>query len=350
MLATLFRFTPQFLALFAIIGFTSCETDFDPNAPYQETTVIYGLIDPQDTVHYVKVNKAFLNTKTNAMTIAATSPDSSYHYDSITVTLLELRSGPDSLVLNTFPMQPVRVTKDPGLFTYPDQVVFRTQKAILNEQSIAKIVVRNTRTGKQTTAATPLIPYFCIQQMGYNPPFNNECGINSTYKHPVEIERKITLSFALAPNATLYKGVYNINYTEVTQGDSIKKVLPFQFFSEELFTYSPAQAASRQVDPLAIADFLDRQIDVSKDDATTFRLAGPVEAVVTAGTKDLYTYISVNNAFSAVTQTRPEFTNIRGGGTGLFTSRRMQKRQGYFPTPSVDTITYFYPHLKFRNP
>jgi hypothetical protein len=350
MLASIFRFTPQLFALLAIIGFTSCETDFDPNAPYKETTVIYGLIDPQDTVHYVKVNKAFLNTKTNAMTIAATEPDSSYHYDSITVTLLELRKGPDSLVLNTFPMHPVRVNKEPGLFAYPSQVVYRTGRAKLNEQSIAKIEVKNIKTGKVVSGATSLIPFLCIQQMGSSTlPWGGDCKDPNNPALPVELEKKTTLSFNLTNNALIYKGVYKIYYTEVKQNDSVSKVLSFPYFPDQPLSGFANQVIIKQAEAFAISDFMDAVIDVSNDDNTTFRLSDSVVAVVTAGTKDLYTYISVNNVFSAVTQTRPEFTNIKGGGTGLFTSRRMQHREGYFPLASIDTLAYLYPHLKFRN-
>ena len=56
------------------ILFTSCETEVDLNAPYKNTTVIFGLLDPdyngdnvisvQDT-QWIKINKTFLGEGDN---------------------------------------------------------------------------------------------------------------------------------------------------------------------------------------------------------------------------------------------------------------------------------------------
>ena len=42
--------------------FSACETDFDVNAEWEETTVVYGLLDASDqnTLQKIKISKAFL--------------------------------------------------------------------------------------------------------------------------------------------------------------------------------------------------------------------------------------------------------------------------------------------------
>src|SRR5678815_3303460 len=98
------RFALQCLALlsFSSILFSGCSTDLDPNADYKEVMVIYSILNQTDTVHYAKVNKAFLNTNSNALTIAATSPDSiTYAADVLDVKLERLRvTNGDTVVLN----------------------------------------------------------------------------------------------------------------------------------------------------------------------------------------------------------------------------------------------------------
>ena len=47
------------LSAFAVL-FTACETDFDVNAKWEETTVVYGLLDASTDTQYVRINKAFL--------------------------------------------------------------------------------------------------------------------------------------------------------------------------------------------------------------------------------------------------------------------------------------------------
>ena len=49
-----------FLFLLSSILFSSCETDFNVNADWQEVTVVYGLLDQNEDKQYIRINKAFL--------------------------------------------------------------------------------------------------------------------------------------------------------------------------------------------------------------------------------------------------------------------------------------------------
>ena len=46
--------------LIMALGFVSCETDIDVNAEPTDITIVYGLLNPNDTTHYLKINKAFI--------------------------------------------------------------------------------------------------------------------------------------------------------------------------------------------------------------------------------------------------------------------------------------------------
>ena len=63
--------------ILVLLAFSSCENTVDINADWKETIVVYGLLDPNDSVQYIKVNKAFLNQNTSAYTVAQIS-DSLY--------------------------------------------------------------------------------------------------------------------------------------------------------------------------------------------------------------------------------------------------------------------------------
>ena len=43
--------------------FSACETDFDVNAEWEETTVVFGLLDDSKDIQYIKINKAFFDTQ-----------------------------------------------------------------------------------------------------------------------------------------------------------------------------------------------------------------------------------------------------------------------------------------------
>ncbi|MDC0908959.1 hypothetical protein OAQ21_02435 [Flavobacteriales bacterium] len=57
---------------------TSCETDFDVNSDWEEITVVYGLLNPNNDTQYVRINKAFLG---DADAVAMASISDSINYD-----------------------------------------------------------------------------------------------------------------------------------------------------------------------------------------------------------------------------------------------------------------------------
>ena len=43
-----------------LVVFSSCETDFDVNAEWDDVTIVYGLLDPNNEIQLIKINKAYL--------------------------------------------------------------------------------------------------------------------------------------------------------------------------------------------------------------------------------------------------------------------------------------------------
>ena len=52
----------RFLLLATILGLfvASCKKDLNINDEWKEITVVYGLLNVNDSIHYVKITKAFL--------------------------------------------------------------------------------------------------------------------------------------------------------------------------------------------------------------------------------------------------------------------------------------------------
>ena len=46
--------------LWILFFMNSCETDFDTTTDWEDITVVYGIIDQNDSMQYIKINKAFL--------------------------------------------------------------------------------------------------------------------------------------------------------------------------------------------------------------------------------------------------------------------------------------------------
>src|ERR1022692_5127436 len=97
----------------------SCKNTLDINAPWKETTVVYGLLDPNAPIQYIKINKAFLGNG-NEMAYAKIA-DSINYGNQLSAVLQQYSNG--SLVA-TFPLHDTLMPKDPGTFATSPNIVF----------------------------------------------------------------------------------------------------------------------------------------------------------------------------------------------------------------------------------
>lgn len=71
----------------------ACSNEFDVVAPWKDLPVVYGIISPQDTAVYIRVEKAFLDPERSALEIAQIA-DSLYYPQSAISVFLQKGNGP----------------------------------------------------------------------------------------------------------------------------------------------------------------------------------------------------------------------------------------------------------------
>src|SRR5690242_20706024 len=81
-----------FLFALAALAYTGCKNDLNVLAPYKDIPVVYGLLDQKDSVHYIRVNKAFEGSG-DAYTMAKQYDSINYAYGTITVQLQDVNTG-----------------------------------------------------------------------------------------------------------------------------------------------------------------------------------------------------------------------------------------------------------------
>lgn len=79
------------LSALSVVLFTSCSEDFNVTADWKSIPIVYGLLSLQDTAHYIKVEKAFLDPKKNAYELAKIAD--SLYYKNLLVQLQDMSSG-----------------------------------------------------------------------------------------------------------------------------------------------------------------------------------------------------------------------------------------------------------------
>lgn len=351
----LFPFAARF-AFFLSLSFaflSGCSTELDSNADYKEVLVVYSVLDASQTTHYAKVNKAFLNTNSNALTIAANNPDSTQYGEELRVVLQQLRS--DSSVVTEHAMERfISTGKEPGTFFSGDQVLYRTTGTVqLDEQAIYRVVATNTKTGITAYGATPLVKEnaaqqdkgFCIFQISRAFAPSKQCWTeNQPSAFEPEFPSAISYFIAENSNARIFTIKLTFKFWETTDG--VREEKQVDWYIRNNFIQNPGSNQSVALEKDFFITNLLALIDRSGDNATTKREPGDVYVTITGGSASLETYYRINNSFSLISQTRPEYDNITNG-TGLVASRRSKTARGFLTSNAIKYLQG-YPELKFK--
>ena len=145
--------------LLTVLLFNSCSTKVDVNADYQDITVVYGLLNQNDSIHYIKINKAFI-VDNNAYVMATDPALSNYNPSDLDVYMEEWENGQH---VSTFSFDTTSIyNKEPGIFYYPNQYVWKAAHKLnpnnsnYNNEFEYKLFVLNKTTGKIISSSTSL--------------------------------------------------------------------------------------------------------------------------------------------------------------------------------------------------
>ncbi|HTX89219.1 MAG TPA: hypothetical protein VMC08_09540 [Bacteroidales bacterium] len=302
---------PAVLFLMFLPLLYACNKDLNVNADWQEITVVYGLLNQSDSVHDIKITKAFLGPG-NALDFAKIA-DSSNFPDPLDVTMEEW-SG--STLVKTFTFDTVTIhDKEAGdsIFYFPDQLVYRTV-GNMGVGDTYKLFIRNPRTGSEVTSQTTLIHPFAIDKP------------QSYTKVTYEPGKNTVVEWDPAVNGRRYQLEIRFHYLEFPVGDTTAankkdKYVNWLVFSDvESATLNPPPGASTMkynIPGDAFYVVLGGNIPV---DPNVSRTARDVEYIFSVASDDLNTYMEVTEPSNTIVQERPTFTNITNG-IGLFASR-----------------------------
>mgnify|MGYP000872841965 CR=1 FL=1 len=302
------------LTLTLPLFFSACETDFDITADYQDITVVYGLISQNDSVHHLKINKAFLG-KGNALVFAKEEDSMSYHND-LEVKIDEVN---ETGVTNTFYFDTTTITnKAPGIFYYPEQQVYSAYYEMPPDYSskIYRLQITNKKTGKVVTAETALIYDF-----SFSTPRPGQPVINFTSEYAQKIE------WRSAKNGKRYDVTLRFWFDELLKGnpDTLSRYVDWSLGTEKSRGITGGQSMELQYKPEGFFNMANTKIPYSagsaiSEDQVLARLVNRAEVIFDISGDELNTYMEVNEPSSGIVQDKPEYTNINNG-IGLFSSR-----------------------------
>lgn len=300
---------------------SSCSTDFDLNADFIETPVVYGLLDASSDTQYIRINKAFLSDEIDGLTMAA-DPNSIYYGDELEVRIDEYAGG--SLV-NTFVLERVDgdtlgIVKNEGIFANTPNILYRFVAA-LDYTHTYKLYAINNETTKSVEASTNMIDSFAIIRPDDESVFPQAISLA-----PQTIYQ---LRWRSSQDAKIYDLTMRFHYREgiyYEEGDSIHYTFSGykDWVMETNYTVETTDGGiilTYDVPGETFYNFIKDSFEPVADN-NFIRIADSCQFFIDAGGVELFNYFEYNNATLGITegQVTPAYTNV-SGGLGILSSR-----------------------------
>lgn len=322
-------------SLVAIISFFySCSEKVNLIGDFKETAVVYGLLDHSDSIHYVKITRAFIGPG-NALEIAKI-PDSSY-FNQVEATVSEFVDG--NLIRTWVLEDTIIENKDTnGAFYGPEQKVyyFRTLPTTVSSSGLNGVI--QTSPNPQLTSLNPDATYkfkAIINGGEFEVTGETELvkGITTTTS-----SQNFTFKFANNPGEYVPTGVAVSNsgnsFVVNTQLDIAINEHRGSNITEKRFNWQlgevstlPGTAKTFSAVGKTFYDLVKE--NVSNDPTITKRTFNGIYITVTGGAEELYNYMVVNQPSSTLAQSKPSYTNLTVTNgkrvVGIFSSRQTIK-------------------------
>jgi hypothetical protein len=298
------------------IGFFSCETKIDVNAEPSDITVVYGLIDPADTVHYLKINKAFIG-EGSALDLATNSSNYTYTDDELSVTL---NGNGKSYLLTRVTNE---VPKDEGVFDSSTNVLYKFTEPDINRDATYTLNIVNTKLDKEISAVTNIVGNSNVSTPKVTNTLSFWSGNVSTGKY---VSETVTVSAGENVGRIQTYVVFNyIEYYTIASGlDPIAKKVLVNIGEEKVANTSTGKLnyllqgqsffdniIANVSLPSAVSHFSHRELD---NITLELSIAG----------SELSTFMEATAPSTTVNQDKPSYTNITNG-IGVFSSRTYDK-------------------------
>ena len=321
----------------------SCETDFDVNAPWQETAVIYGLLDQTLDTQRIIIYKSFLGKESGYVMAQETD---SFYYDEndLEVFLFGLDDESDTIQKIELSYQLTNNRFNSGFDT-----IFSTDYSVeyittenLSQDLTYHLYVHNVNSGYEATSSTNL-----IEPLDINPGFSDEIKFFKNNEY-----RTHKLKWTSSTFGKIYKPFMRVYYYEknvLTENVSRKFIeLSFpQIYSQNIngnesmeigitgenFYYFIKNSIEENLDVLRI-----NAKDLEDGFAEYDYWQGGIDFRFLVGGEAIAQYIEINNLPSVIFQDPPSYSNIING-KGIFSSRLHAESIGkYLDIPSLSEL------------
>ncbi|MBK8847375.1 MAG: DUF4249 family protein [Bacteroidetes bacterium] len=322
-----------FILLFAfgfVLFFSSCKNEIDLIADYKDTTIVYALLNPTDSVQYIRIHKAFVG-EGNALEMAQYT-DSFYYSSNLKVQLEEYKDG--FLKRTITCKEDTSIKKDAGIFATNPNLLYAAHDSIKQGNDYKLIITRGETAAPVTSTTIVLSNVFLIRPTGFTINF---------------LDTPFVIIWYTSPYGVVYEPVFRFYYSETEKLNSQNTVAKYVDMRLGQKSIKETDVREKMEVGLEATSFFRFVGTTIKKDTTVYRNALSLEMIIYGGTQELYDYYRINNLTTNLAQNIPFYTNITNG-IGIFTSRRKDTYLKQLSNESLDELKNgeFTKHLGFK--
>lgn len=307
----------KFILIALVFGLFACDNELDLTAEWKDIPIIHGMLSAQDEVHYIRIEKAFLDEEISALELAQ-NPDSIYYTDALVQ--IERPTFNSTITLERIDASKEGIPREEGIFANAPNVLYRfetPETEPLEGGESLRLSIRTSELAEEVTAETVVVGALEL--------VDGQPGERINW----EYDRVSRFAWRPDPNAYIYDVRLLINYEETVEGSNSEfelKQVEWKL-AENLVRTSFSENTRERIEILG-EDFFRFLEGVLEPGETKIRRFVDMEFVVTAGGEELVEFIRIQQANTGITSSQvvPTFTNINGG-IGLFTSRNRAFRK-----------------------
>lgn len=342
---TAFNFKRIIIFLLLAIGTSSCSEDFDMEAPYKPGTVVYGLLNKDETTNYIRIQRIFQAGSGSAYT-GALIADS--NFDSRIEVVIKEFNKKSQLVseikLPRVDLNHEGLAKKPGQFFNDYNYAYKYVR-LLDTQNRYRLVIFNKETGITDSAETGVINPAEFVPM--------DCRESSSLPGGLSIgdpTRKQYSGFSQPYNTGICWGIIDIHYQEINTRtkDTINKTASYYMPYTRDYVLNAHPSFCWQDPNTAFYNFLATAIKEAEPEIKRRLVDG--DFTVCAAGKDFARYIdffaSLEHGLTGTNMGTVKYTNIRSTGgisAGIFSSAVSKSYPHMQISYSLDTLQKYAP-------
>ncbi|MDL2315130.1 DUF4249 family protein [Bacteroidales bacterium OttesenSCG-928-C19] len=333
----MFRFFSKKISILLLspFFFIACSTDFNPNAEWKETTLVYSLLNQDEDTTWVRVQRCFQGDG-NLLEFAKEADSNYYKEGELKITLTEYNGTTSSIgdpTGRTFTAQrtTIRGSEDGLFYSTERPVYFFVTAGKLQTDKVYELKIENLKTGNIVSSVTSLI--------------NDEIKINYPYTSfdftkSSGSDRYAEIKWTVDESVAISQPAYELYYTEKKTGKTKKVEHSGPIVSHG--SKNTLTASFYQSNYLAL---MRERFQEENYSSKSLRIVDSIQVSINLANQEFSDYLEFNTITSSGLQEKPGYTNIKNG-IGLFASRRKVNQKAAFTnritTAMHDSLSYWF--------